>query len=131
MREAWAKAQLLDVQGNPLPHPSDGDLAEAAWTRRGLEKAKQTLPNGYCGMPLHSPCSHANACLTCPLFITSSEFLPQHHSQLRTTLELIDVSKRSGHQRLVDANEKVAANLQRIIAACEADTTGTELADAR
>lgn len=131
VREAWAKAQLLDVQGNPLPHPSDGDLAEAAWTRRGLEKAKQTLPNGYCGMPLHSPCSHANACLTCPLFITSSEFLPQHHSQLRTTLELIDVSKRSGHQRLVDANEKVAANLQRIIAACEADTTGTELADAR
>lgn len=131
VREAWAKAQLLDVQGNPIPDPAAGALAEAAWTRRGLEKAKQTLPNGYCGMPLHSPCEHANACLTCPLFITSSDFLPQHRTQLSATRELIDVSKRCGHQRLVDANEKVAANLQRIITACEADTTGTELADAR
>ena len=131
VRDAWAKAQLLDVQGNPIAHPAEGDLAEAAWTRRGLEKAKQTLPNGYCGMPLHSPCDHANACLTCPLFITSSEFLPQHRTQLTATLELIDVSKKRGHQRLVDANEKVAANLQRIICACEDTGTGTELANAR
>ncbi len=131
VRNAWAKARLLDVQGNPLPHPNEGDLAAAVWTRRGLEKAKQTLPNGYCGMPLHSPCDHANACLTCPLFITSGEFLPQHRTQLTATLELIDVSKERGHQRLVDANEKVATNLQRIIAACENDANGTEPADAR
>ena len=48
-----------------------------------------------------------------------------------TSVELIDVSKERGHQRLVDAKEKVATNLQRIIAARENDANGTELADAR
>ena len=30
-----------------------------------LARAKQTLPNGYCGLPLQQTCPHPNACLTC------------------------------------------------------------------
>lgn len=38
---------------------------------------------------------------------------------------------RSAWVMPVDANKKVATNLQRIIAACESDANETELADAR
>lgn len=44
--------------------------------------AKQTLPNGYCGLPLQQRCPHPNACLTCDNFLTTSEFLPLHRDQL-------------------------------------------------
>ncbi len=131
VRQAWAKARLLDIHGNPAHDAGDAMLADATWTRHSVEKVKQTLPNGYCGMPQQSPCDHANVCLTCPLFITSADFLPQHQAQLSATLELIDISNRRGHQRLVESNQKVATNLRHIIAACEQDPTEEDTADAR
>ena len=48
-------------------------------------RATQALPNGYCGLPVQKTCPHANACLTCPMFLTTAEFLPQHRAQ-RSTL---------------------------------------------
>ena len=35
-----------------------------------LGRATQALPNGYCGLPVQKSCPHANACLTCPVFLT-------------------------------------------------------------
>lgn len=116
IRQAWAKAQLLDAHGNPV---DDHPLVVAAWARQGLDRAKQTLPNGYCGMPLNSPCEHANPCLTCPMFITNAEFLPQHEAQLRATLDLIEASQQHGHQRIVEKNQEILGNLRRIVAACK------------
>jgi hypothetical protein len=73
-------------------------------------------------MPLQTPCEHANPCLTCPLFITTPDFLPQHHAQRRTTLQLIEAAKTDGQLRIVEKNQSILANLNRIIAACEAQT---------
>lgn len=70
-------------------------------------------------MPAQSPCEHANPCLTCPLFLTTPEFLPQHQAQHRTTLELIEVARGAGHQRVIVKNEMIATNLERIITACQ------------
>lgn len=133
IRDAWAKAQLIDAHGMPVELDEDHPLAEAAWARRGLDRAKQTLPNGYCGMPLNSPCEHANPCLTCPMFITNADFLPQHEVQLKHTLELIDVSREKGHLRVVEKNQEIVDNLQSIITACQTCPTTTEpkAADAR
>jgi len=39
-------------------------LADATWAKDRLARAKQTLPNGYCGLPLQQTCPHANALLT-------------------------------------------------------------------
>lgn len=126
IREAWTKAQLIDVHGDPVELHDDHPLADAAWARRGIDRAKQTLPNGYCGMPLNSPCEHANPCLTCPMFLTNADFLPQHETQLRHTLELIDVSREKGHLRVVEKNQEIVDNLQRIITACQTCPTTTE-----
>lgn len=130
VRDAWAKAQLIDAYGNPVDLPNEHPLAGVIWARRGLDKARQTLPNGYCGMPLNSPCEHANPCLTCPLFITNADFLPQHEAQLRSTLELIDISQRHGHQRIVEKNQQIAGNLRNIITACRASETDTAATEA-
>ena len=62
-----------------------------------LGLATQALPNGYCGLPLQRTCPHANACLTCPVFLTGPEFLPELREQRHRTLTLIDVSRSNGH----------------------------------
>ncbi len=81
--------------------------------------ATQTLPNGYCGLPLQRTCPHANACLTCPVFLTGPEFLPELREQQQRTLTLIDVSERNGQARMVEMNQHVLTNLDRIIGEVE------------
>jgi len=68
---------------------ADSPLADAAWMKHNLGRAKMALPNGYCGLPLQQTCPHANACLDCPVFVTTPEFLGQHRQQLVTTEQLI------------------------------------------
>ncbi|OBG47701.1 hypothetical protein A5669_05130 [Mycolicibacterium fortuitum] len=119
LREAWLKVRKINVNGDVVDLADEHPLADATWTRAGLAKAKQTLPNGYCGMPIQSPCEHANPCLTCPLFLTTPDFLPQHRHQRVTTLELITKAEAEGHHRVAEKNKQVLGNLDRIIAACE------------
>jgi hypothetical protein len=64
-------------------------------------------------------CPHANSCLTCPMFATSAEFLPQHHAQRRATLQIISAAEAAGHARVAEMNQQVAGNLEKIIAALE------------
>jgi hypothetical protein len=52
VREHWERAVTVNAQGE-IVQLSDGDpLSNAAWTRVSLGRAKQTLPNGCCGLPL-------------------------------------------------------------------------------
>ncbi|MGH3411131.1 MAG: tyrosine-type recombinase/integrase, partial [Streptosporangiaceae bacterium] len=81
IRAQWERAQKINIRGEPVRLPADGTLGDAAWMKHNLARAKIALPNGYCGLPLQKSCPHANACLTCPLFITTAEFLPEHHHQ--------------------------------------------------
>jgi hypothetical protein len=69
---------------------------------------------------LQQTCPHANACLTCPVFITTPEFLPQHHQQRARTLELIATAEAGGQTRMVEMNRQVLGNLDRVITALEA-----------
>ena len=59
VRTAWAKARKINAHGDEVILPDDHPLSEVSWLRAGLDRARQTLPNGYCGMPAHSPCEHA------------------------------------------------------------------------
>jgi hypothetical protein len=96
-----------------------------------LARAKQTLPNGYCGLPLQQSCPHPNACLTCDHFLTTEEFLPLRCDQLERTEQLLADAERNGSQRLVKMNTPVKLNLVRIIHRLEAlQHNGEEDADA-
>ncbi len=67
---------------------------------------------------MQKSCPHANACLTCPVFLTGPEFLPELREQRHRTLTLIDVSTSKGHSRV---NQQVLANLNRMIGQAEQD----------
>ena len=122
LRRAWEKVRKINAEGREVELDESHPLATSQWLRTGIARAKQTLPNGYCGMPIQSDCAHANPCLTCPLFITTPEFLPQHETQLRTTLTLIEKSEAAGHGRIAEKNRQIADNLGRIIDACRGCT---------
>jgi len=77
-------------------------------------------------------CPHANSCLTCPMFLTTAEFLPEHRSQRQQTLQIISAAEANGQARVAEMNKQVAANLDKIIATLKAgeDDDGEAAGDA-
>ena len=82
---------------------------------RGARQRGFALPNGYCTLPLQQKCEFANACLTCPVFVTTAEFLPQHRRQLEQTQALIAQGDSNNQHRLAEMNRTVEKNLLAII----------------
>jgi integrase len=129
VRRAWENARKVDIHGNQVTLDPGGSIADAAWAKQRLGRATQALPNGYCGLPIQQSCPHANACLTCPMFLTTSEFLPQHRAQRRQTLDLITAAEARGQQRLADMNKTVLTNLDSILTSLEEPENPGEITD--
>ena len=70
---------------------------------------------------LSAPDKFREACLTCPLFVTTADFLPQHHQHLEDTRALIARAETDGHTRLAEMNRTVETNLLAIISTLEDD----------
>jgi integrase len=120
LRREWERyQQRVNIQGGTIQLDPQGPHSDAAWALENLARAKQTLPNGYCGLPLQQRCPHPNACLTCDNFLTTSEFLPLHRDQLERTEQLLAAARENGNARLVEMNEPVRLNLVRIIEGLE------------
>ncbi len=49
------------------------------------------------------------------MFLTTAEFLPQHHEHHRQVLQIISAAEASGQARLAEMNRQVAGNLEKII----------------
>ena len=121
VRRRWEAATKVNIRGERVTLDPEGPLAQAEWAKTRYGLSTQTLPNGYCGLPVQKSCPHANACLTCPVFLTGPEFLPELKAQHRRTLTLIDNAKGCGHQRVAEMNEQIVANLDQMITELEAD----------
>ncbi|MBM0230484.1 tyrosine-type recombinase/integrase [Micromonospora sp. STR1_7] len=96
---------------------SDDDLqhllpADVEWASR----SRTALPNGHCGLPRQQTCDHSNKCLTCPVFITTSEDLPAHEAHRHRTLTLIAQLEARGQTKLADQNRLVLEQLDTRIA---------------
>lgn len=109
----------VDVEGRRLGFDPTADTADAEWVKHRLTRTADTLPNGYCGRPPQQDCPHPNACLTCPDFQTTAEFLPVHRQQAELTRELLTAAETSGRQRQADNHRKVLINLDKIVASLE------------
>jgi site-specific recombinase XerD len=121
VRRHWEAARKVDITGEVVMVDPAGPLAEAAWAKQRLGRATQALPNGFCGLPVQKTCPHANACLTCPMFVTTAEFLPQHRTHRGQLIELITAAEARGQTRLVEMNQQVLDNLDRIIGTLDND----------
>jgi site-specific recombinase XerD len=115
VRRHWEKAHKVNITGERVTLDPDGPLAEAAWAKQRLGRITQALPNGYCGLPIQQTCPHANACLTCPMFITTEQFLPQHRQHRQQLHQIISAAEANGQRRLVEMNQQVLTNLDNII----------------
>ena len=121
IRDQWERAHKVNIAGQEVPADT-GPLADAAWMKNNLARGKMALPNGCCTLPLQQSCQYANACLTCPVFVTTAEFLPEHHRQLDATRALIAGAEQRGQQRVVEMNRTVEKNLLAIITGLSAPT---------
>jgi len=129
VRRHWEQARKVNIAGQAVTLGPAGPLADAAWARQRLGRVTQALPNGYCGLPVQKTCPHANACLTCPMFITTSEFLPRHREHRQQVIQLITAAQARGQARLAEMNQQVLTSLDNVITGLQ-DHTPPEAADA-
>ncbi len=122
IRAAFDSYQQLrvDIAGQVLGFDPNSPTAAAEWIKHNLSRVQASLPNGYCGRPPQQDCPHPNACLTCPDFQTTVEFLGVHRDQAERNRQLIAVAEANGQFRLVANHRRVQENLERIIPALEA-----------
>jgi integrase len=121
VREAYERycQGRVDIAGQVLGFDSQAPTAAAEWVKHNLGRVQASLPNGYCGRPPQQDCPHPNACLTCPDFQTTVDFLDIHRRQADATTVLLAAAEANGHQRLAANHRQVQENLQRIIPALE------------
>lgn len=124
VRRHWEKATKINIHGETLSAKQDDPINDAAWMKENLGRVTMALPNGYCGLPLQQACPHANACLTCPVFVTTPDFLSEHLDHLRSTKRLIAQAETAGQTRVIEMNQRVAANLESIIGTIRSTTEG-------
>ena len=124
VRRHWEQATRISTKGERVTLDPDGPLGQAQWARTRYGMATQTLSNGYCGLPVQKSCPHANACLTCPVFVSGPEFLPGLREQRHRTLTLIEVSSGKGQARVAEMNEQVLTSLDRMISEIEKSQDG-------
>jgi hypothetical protein len=131
IREAFDRyqRQRVNIAGQTLSYDPDAPTATAEWVKHNLSRIRDSLPNGYCGRPPQQDCPHPNACLTCPDFQTTPEFLDIHRRQATTNLHLITRADSNGQTRLAASLRQVQANLEKIIPALEALPADPQEAD--
>jgi integrase len=121
MREAfdnYAKKRV-NIAGQALAYDAESPTSDAEWIKHNLARVADSLPNGYCGRPPQRDCPHPNACLTCPDFQTTPDFLPVHRAQAATNRKLIAQAQADGRFRLVANLTRVQQSLDAIIPALE------------
>ena len=107
--------ERVNIRGERIALPIDGPLEQAAWMKERIARAKQALPNGYCGLPLVQSCPHPNACLSCDSFLTDGSFRPVHQQQQAETSRLLEKARKQGNVRLIEVLERDEQSLNRIL----------------
>ncbi len=128
VRDAFEKwcATRVNINGEHLPFKPDAPTSDAEWVKHHLSRIQASLPNGFCGRPPQQDCPHPNACLTCPDFQTTIEFLPAHRHQADQTRRLIAAAEADGRERLAANHGVVLGHLEAIIGALQPVAPGAD-----
>lgn len=112
-------SQRVNLLGERIGFDPEALTADAEWVKHNLDRVQASLPNGYCGRPPQQDCPHPNACLTCPDFQTTPDFLDVHRRQRTETRTLLATADTDGRFRLAANHRQVLTNLDRVITALE------------
>lgn len=108
--ERVANRRTVDFQGKVVKGDPRANDPEIQMTRRGIRG--QTLPVGGCGrLVVLGECNHANKCLTCPMWLTSTDDLPALKSFFERAIRLKQRATETGNQFVLQQQEHIIANL--------------------
>lgn len=82
------------------------------------EEIPKTIPlcNGFCCKSIETGiCKKASACLECPMFIPSKQFLNSYMLQLQETKASIAIAKACGYTQMLQKSLKTKESLENII----------------
>jgi len=110
LERAALKRKTVDAQGHTVKGDSRANDLEVQLTRKGVRG--QTLPVGGCGrLIVLGDCSHANKCLTCPMWLTSTDDLTQLKSFYGRAIRLKQRAVEKGSQFVIEQQEHIISAL--------------------
>ena len=116
LKQEWLQTkERVNAAGERVPLTTPLIDDDAAWLKHQLARAKQTLPDGECGLPIQQNCPHPNACHSCPHFLTDERYRPMLEEQLTRAEQRVADAERAGHERLAEINRPDVLDLRRII----------------
>jgi hypothetical protein len=123
------KRKTVDVQGQTVKGDPRANDPDAQLIRKGVRG--QTLPVGGCGrLIVLGDCSHANKCLTCPMWLTSTDDLPKLKSFYERAVRLKQRAVEKGNQFVSDQQDHIISALSiRIKSLEEPSMDGTLAVD--
>ena len=123
------KRKTVDAQGQTVKGDPRANDPDAQMIRKGVRG--QTLPVGGCGrLIVLGDCSHANKCLTCTMWLTSTDDLPKLKSFYERAVRLKQRATEKGNQFVIDQQEHIiSALIIRIKSLEETSMDGTLAVD--
>src|SRR5260370_30155975 len=110
--------KTVDVQGRTVKGDPRANDPDAQMIRKGVRG--QTLPVGGCGrLIVLGECSHANKCLTCPMWLTSTEDLPALKSFYERAVRLKQRAGETGNQFVIQQQDRILPTLSLRIKSLE------------
>lgn len=100
------KRKTVDYQGNAVKGDPRANDPEVQMTRQGMRG--QTLPVGGCArLVVLGDCIYANKCLTCPMWLTSTDDLPALKSFYDRAIRLKQRALEKGNQIVVEQQDRL------------------------
>lgn len=114
VREALERAALsrktVNAQGETVKGDARANDPDVQLIRKGIRG--QTLPIGGCGrLVVLGECNYANKCVTCPMWLTSTDDLPALKSFYERAVRLKRRATEVGNQAVVQQQEHILMNL--------------------
>jgi integrase len=102
--------KTVDYQGKAIQGDPRANDLEAQITRQGMRG--QTLPVGGCGrLVVLGDCTHANKCLTCPMWLTSTDDVPALKSFYERAIRLKQRALEKGNQMVLEQQDRIIPTL--------------------
>jgi integrase/recombinase XerD len=123
------KRKTVNYQGQTVKGDPQANDPDAQLVRKGIRG--QTLPVGGCGrLIVRGTCDHANKCLTCPMWLTSTDDLPALKSFYARAVRLKQRAVQVGNQLVIEQQEHIIPLLAvRIKSLEEPEMDGTLCVD--
>ncbi len=120
------RRKTVNYQGEVVKGDSQANDPDVQMIRKGVRG--QTLAVGGCGrLVVLGECNYANKCLTCPMWLTSTDDLPALKSFYERSVRLKQRATEIGNQFVIQQQGRIIANLAVRINSLEANEEGNTL----